>query len=116
MVPYGELVREYARQKGLRRWLISVPVLTPYLSGLWLALVTPLYARVGRKLIESVENETPIATIKSAFSISSPAAVEPMPPWQPTYKASDSSTMPLARKVAISGALSLEASFKSFVP
>ncbi len=27
---YGGMIREYARQKGLRRWLISVPVLTPY--------------------------------------------------------------------------------------
>jgi len=29
------MIREYARQRGLRRWLISVPVLTPYLSSLW---------------------------------------------------------------------------------
>ena len=42
---YGDLIREYARQKGLRRWLISVPVLTPYLSGLWLALVRPPASR-----------------------------------------------------------------------
>ena len=26
---YGGMIREYARQKGMRRWLISVPVLTP---------------------------------------------------------------------------------------
>ncbi len=38
---YGDLTREYARQRGLRRWLISVPVLTPYLSSLWLTIVTP---------------------------------------------------------------------------
>ncbi len=37
VVTYGDLIREYARQRGLRRWLISVPVLTPYLSGLWLS-------------------------------------------------------------------------------
>ena len=36
VVSYGGLIREYARQKGLRRWLISVPVLTPRLSSLWL--------------------------------------------------------------------------------
>ena len=38
---YGDLIREYARQRGLRRWLISVPVLTPYLSGLWLGTRDP---------------------------------------------------------------------------
>ena len=57
-VSYGDIMREYARQRGLRRLMISVPVLTPRLSSLWLGLVTPVYARVGRKLIESVRNPT----------------------------------------------------------
>jgi uncharacterized protein YbjT (DUF2867 family) len=55
-VSYGDLMREYARQRGLRRAMVRVPVLTPRLSSLWLGLVTPLYARVGRKLIESVKH------------------------------------------------------------
>jgi uncharacterized protein YbjT (DUF2867 family) len=55
---YGELMQEYARQRALHRVLISVPVLTPRLSSLWLGLVTPVYARVGRKLIESMPHET----------------------------------------------------------
>ncbi len=53
---YGKLIKEYARQRGLRRWLISVPVLTPYLSGLWLAIVTPASFEVGRHLIEGLKN------------------------------------------------------------
>jgi uncharacterized protein YbjT (DUF2867 family) len=57
-VSYGELMREYARQRGLRRFTISVPVLTPRLSSLWLGLVTPLYARIGRKLIDSIRHPT----------------------------------------------------------
>lgn len=55
---YGGMIREYARQKGLRRWLIFVPVLTPYLSSLWLALVTPASFEVGRHLIEGLKNPT----------------------------------------------------------
>jgi uncharacterized protein YbjT (DUF2867 family) len=55
---YGGMIREYARQRGLRRWLISVPVLTPYLSSLWLALVTPASFEVGRHLIEGLKNPT----------------------------------------------------------
>ena len=51
-------MREYARQRGLRRLMISVPVLTPRLSSLWLGLVTPLYARIGRKLIGSIRHPT----------------------------------------------------------
>lgn len=57
-VSYGEIMREYARQRGLRRWFISVPILTPRLSSLWLGLVTPVYARVGRKLVDSMKNST----------------------------------------------------------
>jgi uncharacterized protein YbjT (DUF2867 family) len=57
-VSYGELMNEYARQRGLRRWMIPVPLLTPRLSSLWLGLVTPLYARVGRKLVDSLRHPT----------------------------------------------------------
>ncbi len=57
-VSYLDLMREYARQRGLRRLMIPVPVLTPRLSSLWLGLVTPVYARVGRALIDSVRNDT----------------------------------------------------------
>jgi uncharacterized protein YbjT (DUF2867 family) len=57
-VSYGDIMREYARQRQLKRWLISVPVLTPRLSSLWLGLVTPVYARVGRKLVDSMRNPT----------------------------------------------------------
>src|SRR4029450_2770156 len=53
-----DIMREYARQRGLRRLMIPVPVLTPWLSSLWLGLVTPLYARVGRTLIESMRHPT----------------------------------------------------------
>lgn len=57
-VSYGEIMKEYGRQRGLRRLMIPVPVLTPYLSSLWLGLVTPVYARTGRKLVESLRNPT----------------------------------------------------------
>lgn len=57
-VTYADLMKEYARQRGLKRWLIPVPVLTPYLSSLWLGLVTPVFARIGRKLIESIRHPT----------------------------------------------------------
>ena len=58
VVSYGELMREYARQRGLRRTMIPVPVLTPHLSSLWLGLVTPLYARIGRALVDSLRHPT----------------------------------------------------------
>ena len=41
-------------KRGTRRLFLPVPLLTPHLSSLWLGLVPPLFARVGRKLIESI--------------------------------------------------------------
>ncbi len=55
---YLDIMREYAKQRGLKRWFVRVPVLTPWLSSRWLGLITPVYARVGAKLIDSVRNET----------------------------------------------------------
>ena len=57
-VSYGGLMHEYARQIGVRRLMVPVPFLTTRLSSLWLGLVTPLYARIGKKLIGSLRNET----------------------------------------------------------
>jgi uncharacterized protein YbjT (DUF2867 family) len=57
-VSYGGLMREYARQRGLKRLVLPVPLLTPRLSSLWLGLVTPVYVRVGRKLVESMRHPT----------------------------------------------------------
>jgi uncharacterized protein YbjT (DUF2867 family) len=60
-VSYGGIIREYARQRGLKRAMIRVPVLTPRLSSWWLRLVTPLQARVGRELIEGVRHATVVS-------------------------------------------------------
>jgi uncharacterized protein YbjT (DUF2867 family) len=57
---YRDIMREYARQRGLHRLMIPVPALTPHLSSLWLALVTPLYARIGRSLVESLRHPTTV--------------------------------------------------------
>src|SRR4051812_22104078 len=67
---YGDVMREYARQRGLKRVMISVPLLTPRLSSLWLGLVTPVYARVGRELI---------AGLKSRSVVSDPTALALFP-------------------------------------
>lgn len=57
-VSYGDLMREYSRQRGLKRLMVPVPFLSARLSSLWLGLVTPVYATIGRKLVESLKNPT----------------------------------------------------------
>jgi lipocalin len=66
VVSYGDMMREYAKLRGLRRVLLPVPLLTPRLSGLWLGLVTPAQARVGRALVEGLRNST---VVRSAAAI-----------------------------------------------
>ena len=70
-VSYADIMRAYARQRGLRVRMLPVPILTPYLSSLWLGLVTPLYARIGRKLIESIVHPTVVCddTALTVFAV-----------------------------------------------
>jgi uncharacterized protein YbjT (DUF2867 family) len=71
VVSYGDMMQEYARVRGLHRLLLPVPVLTPHLSGLWLALVTPAQARVGRALVDGLKNATVVRSpeARKAFGI-----------------------------------------------
>ena len=71
VVSYEGLMKEYARHRGLVRLMIAVPWVTPRLSNLWLALVTPLYSRVGRQLINSIRHATVVRdpAAHEAFSV-----------------------------------------------
>ena len=57
VLSYGNMMRGYARQRGLRRLMIPVPVLTPRLSSYWVNLVSPVPAGIARPLIEGLRNE-----------------------------------------------------------
>lgn len=56
VLTYGEMMLVYARVRGLRRVLLSVPVLTPRLSSHWVGLVTPIPSAYARPLIEGLRN------------------------------------------------------------
>jgi uncharacterized protein YbjT (DUF2867 family) len=62
---YRSMMLIYARTRGLRRWLLRVPVLTPRLSSYWLNLVTPIPAAIARPLIEGLRTEV-VCTSASA--------------------------------------------------
>ena len=68
---YAGLMREYARQRNLRRWIVRVPFLSLSLSSRWLTLITPVYASIGRRLIASVRNPSVVRDASSleAFNI-----------------------------------------------
>lgn len=59
---YGGMMDALARAMGRRPPVkLGVPALTPYLSSLWIGLVTPVDAGVARPLIEGLSVETVVA-------------------------------------------------------
>jgi uncharacterized protein YbjT (DUF2867 family) len=58
VMTYREMMERIARLRGKRPMILEVPLLTPYLSSLWLHLVTPVKAGVARPLVEGLRTET----------------------------------------------------------
>jgi uncharacterized protein YbjT (DUF2867 family) len=58
VMSYRAMMERTARIRGRRPVLIEVPVLTPWLSSLWLHLITPVNAAVTRPLIEGLKAPT----------------------------------------------------------
>jgi uncharacterized protein YbjT (DUF2867 family) len=58
VMTYREMMERIAALRGKRPFIFEVPVLTPYLSSLWLHVVTPVKAGVARPLIEGLRIET----------------------------------------------------------
>ncbi len=57
VITYADMMKEYARLRGLKRVLIPVPVLSPRLSSYWVHWMTPVPASITRPLIEGLRNE-----------------------------------------------------------
>jgi hypothetical protein len=54
---------------------VPVPLLTPWLSSLWIGLVTPVDAGVARPLVEGLSTPTKVTDPSGA----EPFEIEPMP-------------------------------------
>lgn len=57
VLTYAEMFELYAAVRGLRRWVVNVPLLTPRLSSHWIEFVTPFSNTIARPLIEGLDNE-----------------------------------------------------------
>lgn len=65
VLTYKDMILRYAAARGLRRYIVGVPVLSPRLSSYWVNLITPVPASIARPLIEGLRNEV-IVTDDSA--------------------------------------------------
>jgi uncharacterized protein YbjT (DUF2867 family) len=73
---YGGMIDEVARALGRRPPpRLTVPVLSPKLSSLWIGLVTPVDAGVAQPLVEGLATET---------VVSDPSGMETLPPIERT--------------------------------
>lgn len=57
ILTYKEMLLEFAKVRGLKRYILTLPVLTIKLSSLWLYLVTSTSYRLARNLVDSMRNE-----------------------------------------------------------
>jgi uncharacterized protein YbjT (DUF2867 family) len=57
ILTYKEMLYGFAEVRNLKRFIVSVPVLTPKLSSLWLVFVTSTSYSLARTLVDSMKNE-----------------------------------------------------------
>jgi uncharacterized protein YbjT (DUF2867 family) len=73
VVTYRQLLQIMAKERGLgRRLVIPVPVLTPFLSSLWIHLVTPVSAKMARPLAEGLRNRVVVQNSRAAALMPQP--------------------------------------------
>ena len=76
ILSYGEMLDRMAIVMGLRpRPKLPVPFITPWLSALWLGLVTPVDTNVARPLVEGLTTETIVTDSSGA----APFGIAPLP-------------------------------------
>lgn len=57
ILTYKEMLLEFAAIRGLKRWIFTVPVMTPRLSSYWLYFVTSTSYKLAVSLVESMKVE-----------------------------------------------------------
>ena len=75
VLTYKEMLLEYASVRSLRRWIITVPVMTPRLSSYWLYFVTSTTYELGVNLVESMK----IDVICRDQELAEKLGIEPIP-------------------------------------
>ena len=57
ILTYKQMLLKFAEVRQLKRYIITVPVLSPRLSSLWLYFVTSTSFMIARSLVDSMKNE-----------------------------------------------------------
>jgi uncharacterized protein YbjT (DUF2867 family) len=57
VLTYKEMLQRYAKVRGFKNWIITVPVMTPKLSSYWLYFVTSTSYKLALNLVDSMKIE-----------------------------------------------------------
>lgn len=70
-VSYADVMREYARQRGLRRRVVPTRLITPRTSRVAVGLLAPAHGRIASAMVDSLRNETIVrsAAADAVFTI-----------------------------------------------
>jgi uncharacterized protein YbjT (DUF2867 family) len=58
VITYKEMLLRFAKMRGLRRWILGVPVFTPRLSSYWLIFITSTNYYLAKSLVDSLKNNS----------------------------------------------------------
>lgn len=77
VLTYKQMMLQFAEERGYKRYIVTVPVLTPRLSSYWLYFVTSVSYSLARHLVDSMKNEV----------VAAPSAINSIVPIEPlTYR------------------------------
>ena len=57
VLTYKQMLQQYAKARGFKNWIVTVPIMTPKLSSYWLYFVTSTSYKLAINLVDSMKME-----------------------------------------------------------
>ncbi len=57
VLSYKQMMQQYAKVRGFKNWIVTVPIMTPKLSSYWLYFVTSTSYKLAMNLVDSMKIE-----------------------------------------------------------
>ena len=57
VLTYKDMLKQYAKIRGFKNWIITIPIMTPKLSSYWLYFVTSTSYKLAMNLVDSMKME-----------------------------------------------------------
>ena len=57
VLTYKQMLQQYAKARGFKNWIVTIPVMTPKLSSYWLYFVTSTSYKLAINLVDSMKME-----------------------------------------------------------